>query len=344
MTEIQLWGKTLDLLEKDLNKQHFNTWIKPIQFEEITEENIVLSVSNKFIKDWIDINLKKIIENKLYEISGIEYNSTIEVKISFTKKLIKKDKIHILQQNDITYDNNINPDYTFSNFISGSSNQFATMAATSIANSPAQAYNPLFIYGSVGIGKTHLINAIGNEIINKNRSIKIIYCTSEIFTNELINSIRYGKMDEFRNKFRSFDVLLIDDIQFIAGKERTQEEFYHTVNSLYESNKQIVVTSNKHLNEILGLEERLKSKFQSGLIVDMQPPSLETKQAIIEAKAELKNIDLPTDVVKFLANTAITNIRELEGHLVKISAYSSFTSTPISIGMAKDILNNSIRE
>ncbi|PLX97374.1 MAG: chromosomal replication initiator protein DnaA, partial [Desulfuromonas sp.] len=196
----------------------------------------------------------------------------------------------------------------------------------------------------VGLGKTHLINAIGNEIISKNNNIKVSYYSSEKFTNELINSIRYGKMDEFRNKFRSIDVLLIDDVQFIAGKERTQEEFFHTFNSLYESHKQIVVTSDKFPKEIPGLEERLRSRFEWGLIADIQPPDIETKQAILEAKAELNNIDLPSDVALFLSSSVISNIRELEGYLIRIGAYSSLTSTPISIEMAKSILKDIIVE
>ncbi len=213
-----------------------------------------------------------------------------------------------------------------------------------VANNPATTYNPLFIYGGVGLGKTHLINAIGNVILQKNPMMKVCYYTSEKFMNELINSLRYAKMDEFRNKFRSMDVLLIDDVQFIAGKERTQEEFFHTFNALYESHKQIVVTSDKFPKEIPGLEERLRSRFEWGLIADIQPPDVETKQAILKLKAEQNGMLLPEDVALFLATAVTSNIRELEGYLVRIGAYASLTSTPISLNMAREVLKDILVE
>jgi chromosomal replication initiator protein len=339
------WEETKKDLRKKLSSQHYNTWIEPIQFDSSSEEKIELTVSNKFIKDWIERNFK---ENILSSANKINKNiKYIKINIGIInqekKSEIKKEK-NIQQNTEKNKILNINPEYTFSKFISGSSNQFAAAAAMAVANNPATIYNPLFIYGGVGLGKTHLINAIGNEIISKNNNIKVSYYSSEKFTNELINSIRYGKMDEFRNKFRSIDVLLIDDVQFIAGKERTQEEFFHTFNSLYESHKQIVVTSDKFPKEIPGLEERLRSRFEWGLIADIQPPDIETKQAILEAKAELNNINLPSDVALFLSSSVISNIRELEGYLIRIGAYSSLTSTPISIEMAKSILKDIIVE
>ena len=239
---------------------------------------------------------------------------------------------------------NINEKYTFNSFVSGPSNQFAHAAAMAVANNPATTYNPLFIYGGVGLGKTHIVHAIGNEIINKNTNLKICYYSSEKFTNELINSLRHAKMDEFRNKFRSIDVLLIDDIQFIAGKKSTQEEFFHTFNALYESHKQIVVTSDKFPKEIPDLEERLRSRFEWGLIADIQAPDIETKQAILKMKADQNNIDLPEDVAFFLANSVINNVRELEGYLIRIGAFASLTSTPINLEMAKNILKDIIIE
>ena len=213
-----------------------------------------------------------------------------------------------------------------------------------VANNPATTYNPLFIYGGVGLGKTHLINAIGNKILTENPSMKVCYYTSEKFMNELINSLRYAKMDEFRNKFRSMDVLLIDDVQFIAGKERTQEEFFHTFNSLYESHKQIVVTSDKFPKEIPGLEERLRSRFEWGLIADIQAPDVETKQAILKMKAEQNRIHLPEDVALFLSNSISSNVRELEGYLVRLGAYASLTATPVSLTMAKEVLKDILVE
>ncbi|MEA3465499.1 MAG: chromosomal replication initiator protein DnaA [Thermodesulfobacteriota bacterium] len=343
MAEKKLWQKILLEIEKKINPQHFKTWIYPIIFKKIEKEQIYLSVNNKFIKEWIVKNYINIIKNITTEITGINYD--INIIIENTNNKISNTKI----EKEIKPVNNpkifnINPEYTFEKFISGSSNQFASAAAMAVANNPATIYNPLFIYGGVGLGKTHLIHAIGNEIINNNRNINVSYYSSEKFTNELINSIRYGKMDEFRNKFRSIDVLLIDDVQFIAGKERTQEEFFHTFNSLHESHKQIVVTSDKFPKEIPGLEERLRSRFEWGLIADIQPPDIETKQAILEAKAEQNKIILPEDVALFLSNSVISNIRELEGYLIRIGAYSSLTSTPISIEMAKNILKDIIIE
>lgn len=344
MPDTQLWNKTLLKIEKEIKPQHFKTWISPIICKKIEKQEISLSVNNKFIKEWILKNYIGIIKKSLIEITGIDFNINFTIKNNITKikntnNIIKEKKIN---NNNKIY--NINPEYTFSKFISGSSNQFASAAAMAVANNPATIYNPLFIYGGVGLGKTHLINAIGNEIIKNNRNINVSYYSSEKFTNELINSIRYGKMDEFRNKFRSIDVLLIDDIQFIAGKERTQEEFFHTFNSLYESHKQIVVTSDKFPKEIPKLEERLRSRFEWGLIADIQAPDIETKQAILEAKADQNKIKLPEDVAVFLSNSVITNIRELEGYLIRIGAYSSLTSTPISIEMAKNILKDIIIE
>ena len=239
---------------------------------------------------------------------------------------------------------NINPKYTFDTFVSGTSNQFAHAAAMAVSKNPATTYNPLFIYGGVGLGKTHLINAIGNEIYKNNKSTKICYYSSEKFTNELINSLRHAKMNEFRNKFRSIDILLIDDIQFIAGKKSTQEEFFHTFNSLYESHKQIIVTSDKFPKEIPDLEERLRSRFEWGLIADIQAPDTETKQAILKMKADQNNIKIPEDVNFFLANSITNNVRELEGYLIRIGAYSSLTSTPISVEMAKKILKDILIE
>ena len=224
------------------------------------------------------------------------------------------------------------------------SNQFAHAAAMAVANNPATTYNPLFIYGGVGLGKTHIVHAIGNQILKNNSNIKICYYSSEKFTNELINSLRHAKMDEFRNKFRSIDVLLIDDIQFIAGKKSTQEEFFHTFNALYESHKQIVVTSDKFLKEIPDLEERLRSRFEWGLIADIQAPDIETKQAILKMKADQNNIELPEDVSFFLANSVISNVRELEGYLIRVGAFASLTSTPINLEMTKNILKDILIE
>ncbi len=351
MSTDQIWKKALDKLELSLNPQHFATWIKPIEFVQAEADRVELQVPNKFFLDWIRENYYRLIRETLSDIGATEYDIQFRIatqqensskQITEPARKEKKDaRIPAANRNQSV---NINPKYTFDEFVTGSSNQFAYAAAMAVANNPATTYNPLFIYGGVGLGKTHLINAIGNDIQKKDPQMAICYYTSEKFMNELINSLRYNKMDEFRNKFRTMDVLLIDDIQFIAGKERTQEEFFHTFNSLYESHKQIVVTSDKFPKEIPGLEERLRSRFEWGLIADIQAPDVETKQAILKMKAEQNGIDLPEEVALFLANSVSSNVRELEGYLIRIGAYASLTSTPISLDMAKDILKDILVE
>ncbi|MCF6266392.1 MAG: chromosomal replication initiator protein DnaA [Desulfuromusa sp.] len=344
----KIWSSTLELLQSEISEQNFSTWIAPINPVKLTGNLLTLEVPNKFIKNWIKDNYKKIIEENLYKVGTNNYSIDIKINENMKKKFpiktlikdIEKDNIKIKKQNIP----NINPKYTFDSFVSGTSNQFAHAAAMAVSNNPATTYNPLFIYGGVGLGKTHLINAIGNEIHKSNKNTKICYYSSEKFTNELINSLRHAKMEEFRNKFRSIDILLIDDIQFIAGKKSTQEEFFHTFNALYESHKQIVVTSDKFPKEIPDLEERLRSRFEWGLIADIQPPDTETKQAILNMKADQNNINVPDDVIYLLANSISNNVRELEGYLIRIGAYSSLTSTTISVDMAKKVLKDILIE
>ncbi|MCP3176185.1 chromosomal replication initiator protein DnaA [Desulfuromonas sp. KJ2020] len=353
----KLWRETLGLLEQQLPPQHFSTWIKPIRFISVDKDLVKLEVPNRFILDWINEHYLFLIKKLLEEVGAIPYQVKVKVGASpkeakvnqfkeTNKEPLKPNTETLSHQKDNTWNGaiNLNPKYTFEEFVSGSSNQFASAAAMAVANNPATTYNPLFIYGGVGLGKTHLINAIGNKILTENPSMKVCYYTSEKFMNELINSLRYAKMDEFRNKFRSMDVLLIDDVQFIAGKERTQEEFFHTFNSLYESHKQIVVTSDKFPKEIPGLEERLRSRFEWGLIADIQAPDVETKQAILKMKAEQNRIHLPEDVALFLSNSISSNVRELEGYLVRLGAYASLTATPVSLTMAKEVLKDILVE
>jgi len=352
ISENHLWQKTLWQLEKNLSPQNFSTWIKPIKFVGLNKEEIHLEVPNRFILDWLMENYNELIQETISQICTISYLVKYSIKGTSSDRTNKKDSnnIHIFkfdeQENEKSEPQNINLNdkYTFEDFVSGSSNQFAFAAAMAVANNPATTYNPLFIYGGVGLGKTHIINAIGNTIIKKNPKTKVCYYSSEKFMNELINSIRYAKMDEFRKKFRSMDVLLIDDVQFIAGKERTQEEFFHTFNALYESHKQIVVTSDKFPKDIPGLEERLRSRFEWGLIADIQPPDVETKLAILKMKADQNGIFLPEDVALFLANSVSSNVRELEGYLIRIGAYASLTSTPITLNMAKEVLKDILIE
>jgi chromosomal replication initiator protein len=356
MPKNKYWQDCLSTLEKKISPQNFSTWIRPIRLKDITGNLVHLVVPNRFIRDWINENYQEIIEDTISQLINDKCRIKFEISATNTipeNEISEKDSIvKAIKKTDITSTETekknsglyLNDKYTFEDFVPGSSNQFAYAAAMAVANNPATTYNPLFIYGGVGLGKTHIINAIGNEIINKNNNLKVCYYSSEKFMNELINCLRYAKMDEFRQKFRSMDVLLIDDVQFIAGKERTQEEFFHTFNALYESHKQIVVTSDKFPKDIPGLEERLRSRFEWGLITDIQPPDIETKQAILKMKADQNGIYLPEDVTLFLANSISSNVRELEGYLIRIGAYASLTSTPINLNMAKEILKNILIE
>lgn len=348
-----IWKETINNIKNQIGIQNTKTWIEPIIYKEIDNGIIILEAPNKFIRDWFNENYASTVIKNLSENLNKEIKIQVNISKSFNKEVnINKnieEIINITLENDSQinerFDNaNINSKYTFDTFVSGPSNQFAHAASMAVAQNPATTYNPLFIYGGVGLGKTHIIHSIGNEIIKNKKNLKVCYYSSEKFTNELINSLRHGKMDDFRNKFRSIDVLLIDDIQFIAGKKSTQEEFFHTFNALYESHKQIVVTSDKFPKEIPDLEERLRSRFEWGLIADIQEPDTETKQAILKMKSEQNNIYLPEDVIYFLANSITSNVRELEGYLVRIGAYSSLTSTPINLEMAKEILKNIITE
>jgi chromosomal replication initiator protein len=351
----RLWQETLAHLESTLNPQHFTTWIKSIRFVNLEKDVVLLEVPNRFVLDWVKDHYAPLIEESLSRIGAVSYRTKFtiagrpEEQLSTVLEQSRTSPLAPPAAREMgrrewqgTY--NLNTRYTFEEFVSGSSNQFAYAAAMAVANNPATTYNPLFIYGGVGLGKTHLINAIGNSILQKKPDTKVCYYTSEKFMNELINSLRYAKMDEFRNKFRSMDVLLIDDVQFIAGKERTQEEFFHTFNALYESHKQIVVTSDKFPKEIPGLEERLRSRFEWGLIADIQAPDVETKQAILKMKAEQNSIDLPEEVALFLANSISSNVRELEGFLIRIGAFASLTSTPVTLAMAREVLKDILVE
>jgi len=350
----KLWDDTLAHLELNLSPQHFSTWIKPLKLVKIEQDMVYLEVPNRFVLDWVKENYSKLIQKNLSDLSAVSYRLHFDVSNQAIEKLPRTTPVvekpvavaakKSIVNNTHTSDLNLNRKYTFEEFVSGSSNQFAYAAAMAVASNPATTYNPLFIYGGVGLGKTHLVNAIGNAILKKSPQMRICYYTSEKFMNELINSLRYNRMDEFRNKFRSMDVLLIDDIQFIAGKERTQEEFFHTFNALYESHKQIIVTSDKFPKDIPGLEERLRSRFEWGLIADIQAPDVETKLAILKMKAEQNSINLPEDVALFLANSICNNVRELEGYLIRIGAYASLTSVPVSLEMARDVLKDILIE
>jgi chromosomal replication initiator protein len=341
-----VWERLLSSIEKKVSKQTFETWFLPISPIDASGEGVVVGVPNRFFKEWLLEHHLSMIQDELGVILGKE----CAVRVETTKEggPQKRDPKDILSEKEkvsegILKEKNLNLRYTFDNFVVGGGNQFAHAAATAVANSPATTYNPLFIYGGVGLGKTHLLNAIGHHAITQNTAQRVCYITSERFTNELISSIRYQKTTSFRDRYRNVDVLLLDDVQFIAGKERTQEEFFHTFNSLYESKGQIVLTSDKFPKEIPGLEERLRSRFEWGLIADIQPPDTETKVAILKKKALLNNISLPNDVAFFLASNVKSNVRELEGFLIRLGAYSSFAGVKISMELAKDILKDLLK-
>ena len=348
----EIWLKAQSNIEKVLTPQSFNTWIRPIRFLSSSNYLIELAVPNKFIQEWVVEKYLGMIQEAVSSLTDTKYQIQFrisehpehpvpeDVPFPFAQADGPAPEKNNFRQSDFI--SNLNPKYTFENFVCGASNQFAHAAAQSVASKPASGYNPLFIYGGVGLGKTHLLIAIGNHIIQTNKKAKVCYYTSEKFMNELINCLRYNKMDQFRNKFRSMDVLLIDDVQFIAGKERTQEEFFHTFNSLHESHKQIVVTSDKFPKDIPGLEERLRSRFEWGLIADIQPPDIETKVAILKKKADLDAIKLPDDVALFLASSSTSNVRELEGMLIRLGAFSSLTGNSITLLMAQDVLKDII--
>jgi len=340
----ELWNRVLADVGEKISQKAYDIWLKPLSLIYVRETEFFLEVPNKFFKDWISENYQNLIKESLSHLTGQQYTIQFVIKESPEEKPQKpkeEERIPAVRPpRQAVKQDGLNPNYTFDDFIVGSSNQFAHAAALAVANLPAKNYNPLFIYGGVGLGKTHLLNAIGNQIAENDPSANICYTTSEKFTNELINCLRYEKMTDFRNKYRNKDALLLDDVQFLGGKERTQEEFFHTFNSLYESHRQIVITSDKLPKEIAGLEERLRSRISWGLIADIQPPDIETKVAILCKKAELFNISLSSEVGLFLASNLGTNIRELEGALTRLRAYSSLTGSEISISLARDTLKD----
>ncbi|HQU84344.1 MAG TPA: chromosomal replication initiator protein DnaA [Pyrinomonadaceae bacterium] len=380
-----VWNNILQSVEKRLNKQIFDAWFRPIQFDGCNEQDKVLHLrAGQVTKDWVSTYYSEVLNQTLKELNLNNYrfdwsiedadvkdelfadddaefffekpsNFTNQTKNNVTEyknsvsEYIDKPKPEVLPKNISTnfvdiepIENSLNPKYTFDKFVVGACNQFAHAASLGAAETPGKTYNPLFIYGGVGLGKTHLMHAIGHSIKERNRHLRVAYITSEKFMNELINAIRYDKTQTFREKYRSIDVLLMDDVQFMAGKERTQEEFFHTFNALHNDQKQIVITSDCPPREIPTLEERLHSRFEWGLIADIEPPDLETKVAILKRKADLDGVNLPDEVAFFIASKVKSNIRELEGSLVRLVAISSLRGMPISKMLAQDAMKNII--
>jgi len=327
-----LWDQTLQLIKSELTEVSFNTWIKAIQPASLVGDRILLLIPNEFTKGILEGRYKDLISNALKQVSSRAYQ--IEFVLSIEKEKLPPTPVHD------PYASMLNSKYTFDTFVIGNSNRFAHAASLAVAESPANAYNPLFIYGGVGLGKTHLMHAIGHYILSQNPNSQVLYVSSEKFTNELINSIQTNKNTEFRNRYRNVDVLLIDDIQFIAGKESTQEEFFHTFNALHGANKQIIISSDKPPKEIPTLEERLRSRFEWGLISDIQLPDLETRVAILRKKAELEHLIVDDNIMLFIAEKIASNIRELEGSLIRVMAYASLTNRKITLELAEEALKD----
>ena len=337
----QIWSNVLVQLEGKLSRKNFETWIKPIHAKETEQGKISLAVPNKLFRDWLTEHylgaIEKLLQNLYPQYKGLKITIDPTVQNTWLDK-----KPHPAPS--AVKPSTLVSKYTFDNFIVGSSNQFAHAACLAVASQPGDHYNPLFIYGGVGLGKTHLVNAIGHRIRERQNNQRVIYLTSEAFMNELIGSLRRDRMDEFKSRFRTIDVLIVDDIQFLAGKERTQEEFFHTFNTLYEHHSQIIITSDKFPKDIPDLEDRLRNRFEWGLIADIQPPDMETRVAILGQKAEAENVNLPTAVAVFLATNIQSNVRELEGSLTRLGAFASLTKTEITIDLAKEVLRNTLSQ
>ncbi len=341
MDLLSLWENSLKLIKTELTPASFNAFFSPIEPLQITGNTILLCVPNDFTKGILEARYMNLIESSINQISSSKY----KIKFILDEEELKDFENENASKVEIPSYSNLNPKYTFDTFVIGNSNRFAHAACVAVAEAPARAYNPLFLYGGVGLGKTHLMQAIGHHILSHTKNAKVVYVSSEKFTNELINSIKDDRNEEFRNKYRNVDVLLVDDIQFIAGKERTQEEFFHTFNTLHEANKQIIISSDRPPKEIPTLEDRLRSRFEMGLITDIQAPDFETRIAILRKKAQTENITVPDEVMSYIAKYIKSNIRELEGALTRVVAYSSLTNKKISFELAiealKDIISSS---
>ncbi|NFG71904.1 chromosomal replication initiator protein DnaA [Clostridium botulinum] len=337
----ETWEKAINIIKGELTEVSFNTWIKSINPISLENNSLKLAVPNDFTKGILESRYKDLIVNALKLLTSKKYN--IDFIVTTEEKIEKNhnnEKSNIVVNDEMS--TMLNPKYTFDSFVIGNSNRFAHAASLAVAESPAKAYNPLFIYGGVGLGKTHLMHAIGHYILHNNPKSQVVYVSSEKFTNELINSIKDDKNVEFRNKYRNIDILLVDDIQFIAGKERTQEEFFHTFNALYEDNKQIIISSDRPPKEIPTLEDRLRSRFEWGLIADIQAPDFETRMAILKKKADVEKLNIPNEVMVYIATKIKSNIRELEGALIRIVAFSSLTNKEISVDLASEALKDII--
>ncbi len=349
----EIWVRCKDKLKESFNEEVFNVWIKPIMPLEVTDTYYKVAVKNDFFKTMLEENYAQVIEGVLAGIMSKNIKLIIETMDNGSSGSeaaeempaipAKREQQQLFNENTSVQqpdESNLNPKYVFETFVIGNSNRFAHAAAQAVANDPAHAYNPLFLYGGVGLGKTHLMHAIGNRIKQNNPSMKVLYTSSEKFTNEIINSIQNKTTEAFRQKYRNIDCLIIDDIQFLKGKEQTQVEFFHTFNALKDADKQIIISSDRPPREIETLEDRLRSRFDQGLTADIQTPDLETRMAILRTKAASDNIVLPTEVITLLATNIATNIREIEGAYNKIVAYTSLMHMPITVETAQKVLSD----
>ena len=356
---VDVWDLCLENLKKDLNRQSFETWFKPTKASLLDEKTLQVKVPNEFFRDWIRDHYQSQIQKALKLVHPVQLEIKFQVEVpvapaasqadpaqiplSAALEVVEKPTLTMPGSGRVSTDSEfiLNGKFNFESFVVGNSNRFAHAACLAVAESPARSYNPLFIYGGVGLGKTHLLQAIGNFVVEQNPAIKVLYISSEKFMNDFIQAIQSGRQQDFRNKYRTVDVLLIDDIQFWEGKEATQEEFFHTFNVLYEAQKQIVATSDSHPKEIR-LEERLRNRFEMGLITDIQEPDLETRIAILRKKAESEGILVPNEVTLFIAHHVKANIRELEGSMLRVIAFASLTRQEITLELVKEVLKDAL--
>jgi len=343
--EGSLWQQCLVRLENELPEQQFNTWIRPLHAVE-EGEDLKLLAPNQFVLDWVRKHHFKTISQTLHDI-GPDADTHLKLDIGSSKKVVRPVTTDPIQQTSqfskpasVAHKSNLNPDFTFETFVSGKSNQLARAASMQVGENPGGAYNPLFIYGGVGLGKTHLMHAVGNLIIANKPGARVVYLHSERFVADMVKALQHNAINEFKNYYRTADALLIDDIQFFAKKERSQEEFFHTFNALLEGQQQVILTCDRYPKEVEGLEDRLKSRFGWGLTAAIEPAELETRVAILMIKASQANIELPSDVAFFIAQHIQSNIRELEGALRRVSASARFTGQPINIELAREALRD----
>lgn len=342
----ELWNAALEGLERKFSKPVFEMWIKPIRLLSMEGDELLLSVQSKFARDWVENRLKEQIADVLSDVFGARCElrfTVVEPETGAPAAQPGTRPAGVRPPEDLR-SSNLNVRYTFEEFVIGNSNRFAHAAAQAVACAPARAYNPLFLYGGVGLGKTHLMHAIGHRVLIDNPNANVVYVTCEKFTNEFIIALQNNRTPEFRNRYRQIDVLLIDDIQFLAGKETTQEEFFHTFNALHESGRQLIISSDRPPKEIQTLESRLRSRFEWGLLTDIQAPDIETREAILRKKAESEKIPVPDEVTSFIAKVIPSNIRELEGALIRVVAYASLTKSPITLDLAAEVLKSAVAQ